>query len=52
MYCSWDPQSLYSEKKNIKNGSHDTIYTFKNYSATVFSVSATISSIQTDPLSL
>ena len=41
--------------KNIKNGSHDTIYTFKNYFATVFSVfsfqfSATISSIQTDPL--
>ena len=35
--------------KNIKNRSHDTIYTFKNYFATVFSVSATISSIQTDP---
>ena len=39
--------------KNIKNESHDTIYTFKNYFATVFSVfsfqfSATISSIQTD----
>ena len=38
--------------KNIKNGSHDTIYTFKNYFATVFSIfsfqfSATISSIQT-----
>ena len=36
--------------KNIKNGSHDTIYTFKYYFATVFSVfsfqfSATISSI-------
>ena len=25
-------------KKNIKNGSHDTIHTFKNYFATVFSV--------------
>ena len=44
--------------KNIKNGFHDTIYTFKNYFATVFSVfsfqfqfSATINSIQTDPLS-
>ena len=24
--------------KNIKNGTHDTIYTFKNYFATVFSV--------------
>ena len=42
--------------KNIKNRSHGTIYTFKNYFATVFSVfsfqfsvSATISSIQTDP---
>ena len=42
--------------KNIKNGSHSTIYTFKNYFATVFSVfsfqfsvSAIISSIQTDP---
>ena len=38
--------------KNIKNWSHDTIYTFKNYFATVFSIfsfqfSATISSIQT-----
>ena len=43
--------------KNIKNGSHDTIYTFKNYFATVLSVfsfqflvSVTISSIQTDPI--
>ena len=42
--------------KNIKNGSHGTIHTFKNYFATVlsvfsfqFSVSATINSIQTDP---
>ena len=39
--------------KNIKNGYHDTIYTFKNYFATVFSIfsfkfSATINSIQTD----
>ena len=42
--------------KNIKNGSHNTIYTFKNYFTTVFSVfsfqfSVTISSIQTDPIS-
>ena len=42
--------------KNIKNGSHDTIYIFKNYFATVFSVfsfqfSVTISSIQTGPIS-
>ena len=26
------------QEKNIKNGSHGTIYTFKNYFATVFSV--------------
>ena len=38
MYCSRDPQPLYSEKKNIKNGSHNTIHTFKNYFATVFSI--------------
>ena len=43
--------------KNIKNGSHDTIHTFKNYFATVlsvfsfqFSVSVTLSSIQTAPI--
>ena len=42
--------------KNIKNWSHDTIHVFKNYFVTVlsvfsfqFSVSATISSIQTNP---
>ena len=33
----------------MKNGSHDTIHTFKNYFVTVFSVSAKISSIQTNP---
>ena len=44
------------ELKNIKNRSHGTFHKFKNYFATVFSVfsfqfsvSATISSIQTDP---
>ena len=35
----------------IKNGSHGTIHTFKNYFATMFSVSAKISSIQTNPYS-
>ena len=35
----------------IKNGSHNTIYTFENYFATVFSVSTKISSIQTHPSS-
>ena len=34
----------------IKNGFHSIIYTFKNYFATVFSVSAKISSIQTHPI--
>ena len=37
MHYSWDPQPLYSEK-NIKNESHGTIYIFKNYFATMFSV--------------
>jgi len=37
-------------KKNIKNGSHSTIYTFKNYFATVFSVFSKISCIQTDAI--
>ena len=47
-HYSYDPQPLYSEK-NIKNGSHGTIYTFKNYFATVFSVFSKINCIQTDP---
>ena len=38
-------------KKNIKNESHGTIYIFKNYFATVFSVFSKISYIQTDPKS-
>ena len=42
-YCAYIVYIL----KNIKNGFHDTIYTFKNYFTTVFSV--TISSIQMDP---
>ena len=59
MHCSNTVHILYqycSRIKNIKNGSHGTFYTFKNYFATVFSVfsfqvsiSVTISSIQTDP---
>ena len=36
-------------QKKIKNESYSTIHTFKNYFATVFSVSTTINSIQTDP---
>ena len=46
----WDSRVLYSEK-NIKNGSHDTIHTFKNYFVIVFSVFSKISGIQTDPKS-
>ena len=45
-----DPQITLFINFFIKNGSHSTIYTFKNYFATVFSVSAKISSIQTDPI--
>ena len=33
----------------FKIGSHSSIHTFKNYFATVFSVSTKINSIQTDP---
>ena len=50
-HCSRDPHSLYSEK-NIKNGSHNTIHTFKNYFATVISVFSKISCIQMDPKNL
>ena len=54
-----DPTTtLFRKKKFIKNGSHGTIYTFKNYFATVFlvfsfqiSISAKISCIQIDPQS-
>ena len=47
------PQTLLFINFFIKNGSHSTIHTFKNYFATVFSVFSfsKISSIQTDPKS-
>ena len=35
-------------QKKIKNGSHGTIYPFKNYFATIFSIFSRISCIQTD----
>ena len=35
VHRSHDPQVLYLEKK-IKNGSHGTIHSFKNYFATVY----------------
>ena len=49
MYCSRDPQTSFFTKPLIKNGSHSTIHTFKNYFAIVFSVFSKISCIQTDP---
>ena len=42
---------FFFNKTLIKNGSHGTIHTFKNYFATVFSVFSKISSIQTYPKS-
>ena len=52
MYCS----STVNVFKNIKNESHGTIHTFKNYCYSTFSfqlsVSTTITSTQTDPKSL
>ena len=50
MHCSWVSQIPLFNHFFIKNESYDTIHTFKNYSATMFSVSTKISSIQTDPL--
>ena len=44
--------SIVHELKNIKNESHGTIHTFKNYFTIVFSVSAKISCIQMNPLLL
>ena len=43
VYCSRDPQTSLSSNIFIKNESHNTIHTFKNYFATVFLVSAKIS---------
>ena len=42
------PATTLFRKKNIKNGSHGTSHTFKNYFATVFSVSSKISCIRID----
>ena len=39
VHCSRVPQITLFSNFFIKNGSHNTIYTFKNYFATVFSVS-------------
>ena len=42
------PTNLFFSYFFIKNRSHGTIYTFKNYFATVFSIFSKINSIQTD----
>ena len=47
--CSQDLQTSFFTKTFIKNGSHDTIHTFKNYFATMFSVFSKIRGIQTHP---
>ena len=38
IHCSRDPQTSLFSNFFIKNGSRNTIYTFKNYFTTVFSV--------------
>ena len=38
VHCLCDPQTSLFSNFFIKNGSHGTIHTFKNYFATVFSV--------------
>ena len=51
IHYSRDPQTSFFIKNFIKNRSHGTIHTFKNYVATVFSVFSKISGIQTHPKS-
>ena len=48
VHYSRDPQTFFFNKTFIKNGSHGTIHTFKNYFVTVFSVFSKISGI-TEP---
>ena len=45
VYCSRDPLASFFQQTFIKNESHDTIYTFKNCSATVFSIFSKITTI-------
>ena len=52
MHCSWEPQTFFLTKTFIKNWSHDTIHTFKNYFTTVFLVFSKINGIQTNPKNL
>ena len=46
VHCSRTPKFYFSATFSLKNWSHGTIHTFKNYFVTVFSV---FSYIQTDP---
>ena len=48
-YYSWVSQIILFSNFFIKNESNSTIYTFKNYFITVFSISTKISCIQIDP---
>ena len=50
MHCSWVSQIPLFSNFFVKNEFHGTIYIFKNYFATVFSILAKINSIQTDPM--
>ena len=52
MHCLQSHKLCFSAIFFIKNGSHSTIYIFKNYFVTVFLVSVKINSIQTHPLSI
>ena len=52
VHCSRVPQITLFSNFFIKNGFYSTIYIFKNYFVSVFSVSAKISCIQTDPKSV
>ena len=49
VYCSWDLQTSFFNNFFIKDESHRTIHTFKNYFSTIFSVFSKINCIQTDP---
>ena len=49
VHCSRDPQTSFFNTTFIKNGSHSTIHTLKNYFATVFSVFSKINGIQMNP---
>ena len=49
IHCSRDPQTSFFTQTFIKNASHDTIHTFKNYFVIVFLIFNKISGIQMDP---